>query len=140
MTDSGSGPQSGFKPAATRLAGSVVALVRARLELAAIELTEERQRLQVRLALLLAGVVLVVAALLALGFLLIAVYWDTHRVAAVLGVGVGALARGVGLIYVSQRPRQAGDGPFAATLAELDKDRALLAGRLADWAGSDGPH
>ncbi len=56
--------QPGLKSAAQRFAAHALALGRSRLELASVELAIERERLQLRLALLFAGVLLLVFAAL----------------------------------------------------------------------------
>ena len=118
----------GLRPALLRLVAGGLALARTRLEIAGVELAEERRRLASVVAFASAGAVLATLAVAALTLLVVAYYWDSHRYAAIAGVVVvyGALA---GLAFsraaaiVRRQPT-----PFAATIAEFEKDRAILAG------------
>ena len=111
---------------AARLWTGVLEAVHLRLELLALELGEERDRLG---ELLLSALVVVVALfmlLLSLNLALLAVLWDTHRV----GVAVGScafylvLAAAAGLYHRWRRRRRT--RPFAATAAVLAADERAL--------------
>lgn len=110
-----------------RLAESVVGLARTRGELAAIELVEERERLLLRLVLVIAGIVIVAFALLFAGALVIVLFWDTHRLAAIAGVAIVHLVAGAAMILRARAIGRSAPTPFSATLAELEKDRMRLA-------------
>ena len=119
---------AGLRPALLRLAAGGLALARTRLELAGVEWAEERRRLASVVALAAAGAVLATLAIAALTLFVVAYYWDTHRYAAIAGVTIvyGALAAFAfarAAAIVRRQPT-----PFAATIAELEKDRAILAG------------
>jgi uncharacterized membrane protein YqjE len=79
-----------------------------------------------------AGVFLTLALLL-LAFLVVVVFWDAHRIAAITGVTVLYAAVGLGALW-RLRTRQATAPPaFEATIAELRKDvEALRAGEKDD--------
>jgi uncharacterized membrane protein YqjE len=114
----------GVAATASRVAGSLAGLISARLELASLEWTEERDRLQLQWVLLLAGALLLALAVLTLGALVIIVFWDTHRIVATLAVALLYSASGALLLLrARQIGRQAGP-PFAATRIEFAKDRA----------------
>jgi uncharacterized membrane protein YqjE len=109
-----------------RLIGTVLGMLRSRLELASIDLEDE---IQWALGTLLAGAAAVMLASFALLFgvlAMVVLYWDTHRMAALLG-GAGAFALLAVSIAVSivrllrRKPRF-----LAATLAELEKDKKCL--------------
>lgn len=109
-------------------------IAQARLALIAVDLEVEFSRLMVLLA---AG--LVSAALLALASLfgaafVIAMYWDSHRLLAIGLVGAAYLVVGLTFGWLALRALNSGEGWFAATLAELDKDRALFDRGLASQA------
>ena len=127
MTEAESSPSGGLKTAATRAANSALTLLRTRLELASIELAQERERLYVRLALMFAAVLLMVFGVLGLGVLIVVYFWETHRIAAVLAPTLLCMLVGGLLFRKSQAVGQEGGLPFAATLAEFDKDRAAFA-------------
>ena len=117
-----------LKPALLRLVAGGLALARTRLELAGVEWAEERQRLASVLALAVAGAILATLAVAALTLFVVAYFWETHRYEAIAGVVVvyGALAAFAFVRAASIVRRQ--PTPFAATIAEFEKDRAILAG------------
>jgi uncharacterized membrane protein YqjE len=127
MHEGESNPSGGFKATATQAANSALSLLRCRLELASIELAEERERLYVRLALMFAAVLLMVFGVLGVGVLIVVYFWDTYRIAAVLVPTLLCIAAGAILLRKSKALGHAGGLPFAATLAEFDKDRAAFA-------------
>lgn len=115
--------------AAVRAFGAdVLALLRVRAELFGVELEESYARRK-RLAILGGVAVLFGAAALQLvALLVVAFFWDTHRLAAAAGVtlaygGVAAWA------YASFREAvRSAPPPFSATLAEFRKDLEMLRG------------
>jgi len=111
-----------------RIGSNLLAMLRTRLELAALELQEETQRLFGYLAWgIAAAFFAVVAVLLAILFILV-LFWDTHRLAAVGGMTVLFAAGSVfAALYVksslTNRP------PILAnTLAELRRDAQAIKG------------
>jgi len=119
---------AGLRPTLQRLVAGGIALARTRLELASVELAEERSRVTSIVALAVAGAVLATLALAALTLFVVAYYWDTHRFEAIAALVIvyGALAAFAFLRASSIVSRQ--PTPFAASIAELEKDRAILAG------------
>jgi uncharacterized membrane protein YqjE len=109
-----------------RLGASLLALGRIRLELLAIEVQEEKERVAALLlwsvlTALLIGVGAVFAAL----FVTVAL-WDTHRLAA---LGVSALLFVGGGLYGLSCIRRLASAPstlFEASIAELREDSAAL--------------
>lgn len=119
-------PPSDLKVAAQTAASSALGLLRTRLELASIEWAEERERLLTRLGLLFAALLLVIFGVLGLGALAAVYFWDSAREAAVIVPTALCIVTGLLLYYLSRRVGLQGALPFAATLAEFDKDRAAL--------------
>lgn len=123
------GPISGLFKSVAHLLATVVGVAQTRLELLSTELQEEVHRvaeimLWATIALLAAGLGLFMLALV-----IIFVYWDTHRLAASIGVTsvffLSAVIAGFML-----RAKVRGKPPLLdATLAELKKDRASLLGK-----------
>jgi uncharacterized membrane protein YqjE len=122
--DSGSGPRRSLRA----LGAHVLALARIRLELVAVELKEESQRQKelVRLAAL--CVLFLGVGLVMLGALVVVVFWDSYRVAALsvvtaayLGIGGWAFLR------LQDRLRNA-PPPLSGTVAELQQDLDLFRG------------
>jgi uncharacterized membrane protein YqjE len=130
MADSAAsaGPASQLLRSAVQLFGSVMTAAQTRAELLTTEVEEEIQRvarlLLLGFAALLAGIL---GALIA-GFIVVIIFWDTHRVAAalaVLGVFlVGAAACGLAV----RRELRARPRLLEATRAELARDVARLRG------------
>jgi uncharacterized membrane protein YqjE len=129
----GEGRVAGLKPATLRLLAGAVGLARTRLELASVELAEERERVTSVVALAAAGAILATLAVAALTLGIVAYFWDSYRFQAIgaLVVVYGALAAFAFLRARSIARRR--PTPFAATIAEFEKDRAILAGgRMQD--------
>jgi len=111
------------------LSVSLVSIVHTRLELLSTDIAEERDRFTSLL-------VLVLVALFCLGFgavllamLIVAVFWESHRLVALGGLTgffliAGAAVGWLAMHKVRTRPRL-----FAASLAELSKDRQHLTSR-----------
>jgi uncharacterized membrane protein YqjE len=119
------GPRLGiFRQAAALLAAALVT----RGELAALELTEARDRAGRWLALAVAGAVLLLAALLVAGLLVATLFWDSHRVAAIAAVALVYGAAGAGLIAVMVSQVRTAPPLLDATLTELRRDCVELAG------------
>lgn len=116
-----------MRPALARLADSVLAVAVTRGKLVSLEFAEERERLVRRLLLLALGSMLLSLAALFGGLLIVVAFWDTHRLLAILGTGLAFLAAGGWLLWRSGPSDRDGTPPFAATLAEFEKDRAWLA-------------
>lgn len=121
----------GISGALTRLSATLVSLVHTRAELASVELAEARERALARLILLVVAAVGFGFAALFASALVAVWFWETNRVAAIAGVtlfwaAVGAIA----MLRLGQR-RRSEPRPFAATLAELERDRAWLEARMA---------
>jgi len=105
-----------------RVGATLLSMVQTRLELAAVEVEEESQRLLGYFALVLLSLVLFGVAMLLLSLTIILVFWDSYRLQAALGLAVlfGAAAALVGLklkASFANRPRL-----LAATVGELNKD------------------
>ena len=128
MADLGTaaGPASQLLRSAVQLFGTVMEAAQTRAELLTTEVEEEIQRvarlLLLGFAALLAGIL---GALIA-GFVIVIVFWDTHRVGAALFVfGVFALAALICGLAV-RRELRAKPRLLEATRAELARDVARL--------------
>jgi len=115
-----------------RIGSNLLAMVRTRLELAAIELQEETHRLVGYLVWgVAAAFFAVVAVLLAILFVLV-LFWDTHRLLAI-GVMTGLFALLGLLAFFKLRGDLVTRPPLmAATLAELRKDAQAVKGEPID--------
>ena len=131
MSDGGSGQSTarGLSGAAARLGASLLGLLRTRLELASVELAEERDRVQQQLTLLVAAMATFMFALLFAATWIVVYFWDTSRLTAIAIVALVFAAAGVALLMLRSQAARAAPMPFAATIAEFERDRAALAGR-----------
>ena len=133
MTD-GTPPRvrRGLKGAAADLAAALVGLGHTRLELVAVEFEEVRARTTQNLALVMVAALCFAFALLAASLLVVVLFWDTHRIAALCGVTVVYALVGLLAVWRLAERRKRPAPAFAATLAELERDRAWLASRFGD--------
>lgn len=115
---------------------TLLAIAHTRGELLSTELQELQQRLLLQLAALLLALFLLGVGLIMAVLLIVVVFWDSHRVLA-LGLLTTLFLVGSGALLLSMRhmARRA-PRPFAATLAELAKDRAELTGVASRPPGS----
>lgn len=117
---------SSIKSSANRLANSALGLVRTRLELASVELAEELERLHTRLTMMFAGVLLILFGVLGVCVSLVIYFWESYRFLAILLPTLVCGLAGVLLLTRSKNLERADGLPFAATIAEFDKDREAL--------------
>ena len=119
-------PDSDLSPTVSRLWGSVLEGLHLRIELFSLELGEERRRLTGLALSALIAVFALFMVVLSLNLLLLALFWDTHRVAvAAASCALYVLLAAAAWIYHVRRSRRQAS-PFAATSAVLaDDERAL---------------
>ena len=130
MADSrdGAPPRPEFRTAAARFVNSALALAHTRVELASVELAEERERLKRSAMLIACAVFMLSFAVLGVAAWIVVYFWDTHRLEAIAVVTlVFALAGGFFLWRNAALAHESPE-PFSATLAELAKDRTWLTG------------
>lgn len=125
-------PPSGetLRGALAKFADAVLGLARTRIELAALEYTEERDRIGKQLAFLVIGLACLLFCLFFAAFAVIAYYWDTYRLQAILGVAAFFGVIGGVLLWRRAELSSTSPTPFAASVSELEKDRAALARTL----------
>lgn len=109
------------------LLGTCLGIAQTRLELLATELEEERLRLAKMLWYGFLILFFLGGGILLLTLLVIVAFWDSHRLMAL--ALAAAIYLGIALLCFVWLRRQAGHKPrlFAASLAELGKDRIELA-------------
>lgn len=129
MTDAAerSGGSDTLRGALARMADALLGLLRTRLELLSVEYTEERGRVGQQAALLLAGIGCLMFALFFAAGAVIAYFWDTYRLTAILAVAVCFGVLGGILLWRRAEIANTSPIPFASTVSELEKDRAALA-------------
>ena len=116
-----------LRGALAKLADAMLGLLRTRLELVSIEYTEERTRITQHLVLLLAGIGCLLFALLFVAILVIVFFWESYRFPAIIGVILFFAALGGAFLWRRAEMSRGAPLPFAATVAEIEKDRAALA-------------
>jgi uncharacterized membrane protein YqjE len=122
------GPATNLLRSATRLGGTLLAVVQTRVELLTTEISEDVER---GVRILLWGLVAVLAAVLGLllaGITLIIHFWDTHRMTAAIGVTaafllISAVAARVARARLHDKPKL-----LDATRTELRRDVTALRG------------
>ncbi|HBI71275.1 MAG TPA: hypothetical protein DDZ22_20330 [Massilia sp.] len=111
-----------------RIGATLLAMVRTRLALAAVEAQEEAQRVLGFAAWTLFAAFLGAGAFMLVALFVIVLFWDTHRLLAIGGMA-GLFALAAVSILARVRAAFAARPPMmAATLAELNKDIAFIKG------------
>ncbi len=111
------------------LTRSLIALIRTRAELLAIELAEEKERRKEMLILAVLGALFLALGVQLLAFLVVVVLWDTYRIAAISGVTALYLGIAAWAFWRLRTKWRDSPSPFAATLEELGKDMDAMQGR-----------
>ena len=121
-----------LRGAVGRLATAMFELGRTRLELAAVEFEEARARAAENLVLVLIAAAAFAFAVLVASMLVVVLFWDTYRIAALCGVTLFYLVIGLVALWRLSAHKKASAPAFSATLAELERDRVFLATRFED--------
>jgi uncharacterized membrane protein YqjE len=137
------GGLSGLLAALQNLAASLLAILQTRLELISVEVEEEWLRLAGFFVLGLICLFCASMAILLLTALVIAVFWDTYRIQAMV-VLVLAFALAGALVWRTLTTRFRNKPAFlGATLAELGRDSEQLRGQSSEqpreqpWSAGD---
>ena len=134
----GGGPAERLLRLGERLLSLLVEAGRTRAELLAVEFAIEKVRLVQLIAM---GLVFGICVLLGLAFasvLVIACFWDTHRLAAIAAVTAFYAVVAITLAVTIMRRLQDGPPPFVNTLDTLQRDYTAMQERLRR-AKSDDP-
>ena len=126
-------PRRDLRGAVGRLATALLDAGRTRIELATVEFEEARARATDSLVLVLVAAAAFAFALLAVSLLVVVLFWDTYRIAALVGMTLVYLLIGVVALWRLSEHKKADPPAFAATLAELERDRAFLASRFKEY-------
>jgi uncharacterized membrane protein YqjE len=120
---------AGLRGSLRSLGSTLLELVRARVELIAIELGEERQRTARNLALAAVAMLFLATGVLLAALLVVFVFWDTHRVLAAGSMTLLCLSIGMVALVRLRALQRSAPSPFAGTMDEFAKDLELLRGR-----------
>jgi uncharacterized membrane protein YqjE len=124
-----SGPRDEGPAGAFRALGAdLLALLRVRAELLGVELEEGNARRKRMIALAGIGVLFGAVTLQLVAVLVVALFWDTHRLAAAIGVTVVYAGIAVWAFATFREIARNAPPPFSATLAEFRKDLEMLRG------------
>jgi len=129
MSDPKPGGSGGLFDSLKGLAASLIAIVHTRLDLLSTELEEERARLASVLVMLFVALFCIGIGVVLLVFLIVAAFWESHRLLALAGLTVFFLVGGVTAIGFARHRLRTKPKLFAASLAELSKDREHLVQR-----------
>jgi uncharacterized membrane protein YqjE len=110
------------------LGATLLALIGARAELIAIELQEETGRARQKLVLLTVAALFLAMGLLLAAFLVVVLFWDTHRMLAAGGVTLFYFCIGGWALVSLREMNRNSPPPFAATLGEFANDLKMLRG------------
>lgn len=119
-------PSPKFLESLRNLTSSMVSMVQTRLELASVELAEERTRLMKVALLACFGLVFFGMALMTFTILVAILFWETYRWQAIGAIVVIYLVCMAACLLTARRMVRNAPPLFADTLAELDKDREML--------------
>lgn len=124
--DTGSASSPGLLGSLRGFADNLLGSAHDRLELLAVELQEEKQRLIQVFIWISAIVFLAMLALVFASMAIVVLLWDTHRIAVVCSLAAIYLIALLGVVlgfrnYLRRQPK-----PFAATLGELRADRECI--------------
>lgn len=109
-----------------RVVAGALELAQVRLELIATELQQEKLRLIAVLVWSAVAILLLGIGLLMVALLVLALFWDSHRLAALIGLIVAFLGAAALAWRRARAQLDAPNGPFALSLAELRRDRGGL--------------
>ena len=115
-----------FLDSLRNLGGSIVSMLQTRLELASVELAEERTRLMKVALLACFGLVFFGMALMTFTLLIAILFWETYRWQAIGAIVMFYVACAAACLLVARHKVRSAPPLFESTLAELDKDREML--------------
>jgi uncharacterized membrane protein YqjE len=105
---------------------SLVGIVHTRLELLSTDIAEEREYLITLLVLVLLALFCLGVGVVLLAMLIVVAFWDSHRLLALGGVTGVFLIASAGMAWFALHKTRTRPRLFAASLAELSKDRQHL--------------
>jgi uncharacterized membrane protein YqjE len=129
MSEQTPGEGRGLLESLKGLVANLIALAHTRLDLLSTDLEEERAHLVSVLTMLLVALFSLGMGIVLLVILVAVAFWDSHRLLALAGLTGFFLAGGVATLGWARRRLRNKPKLFAATLAELAKDRQQLTHR-----------
>jgi uncharacterized membrane protein YqjE len=126
MQPGGDAGGSGLLGSVRRLGATLLGMVQTRLELLSTETEEHVVRLSRSCVLAACALMLVTLGLLVATLFVLILFWDTHRLAAAAALALMYLGGGIAMALYARREARSQPRLFAASLAELAKDRHEL--------------
>lgn len=126
MAEKTPGGSKGLFESLTVLATTLVAIAHTRLDLLSADLEEDREHLLSLLVLTLAALFCLGVGVVLATILLVAAFWDTHRLLVLGSLAGFFLAVGMAAWRFAMRKARTKPRLFAASLLELLKDRQQL--------------
>lgn len=108
------------------LSASLIGIVHTRLELLSTDIAEEREHLIAFLLLALLALFCLGVGVLLLALLIVVAFWESHRLVALGGLTGLFLIAGAGMAWLALHKARTRPRLFAASLAELSRDRQHL--------------
>lgn len=124
------GESRGLIESLTTLAATLVAIAHTRLDLLSTDLEEWREHVLSLLVLSLVALFCLGVGVVLAAILLVAAFWETHRLAALGALAGFFLAVGMAAWRFSMHKARTKPRLFAASLSELCKDGQQLGSRL----------
>jgi uncharacterized membrane protein YqjE len=125
-----SGPAASLLQSAVRLGGTLLGVLQVRSELLTTEVEQEIERGAKVLLLGFATLLASILGLLVAGFVVVIVFWDTHRIAAAVGVLTAFVATAVGCGLALRREVKNRPKFLGGSRDELARDIEHLRRRL----------
>jgi uncharacterized membrane protein YqjE len=107
----------------------LISMLGTRLELAALDSEAHVQATLLAVLKGLAALVLALVSFTFIGVMVIVIFWDTHRIAAAVGVLAAYASLAAMLALAARAGWKSRPAAFAATLRELELDREAFRGR-----------
>jgi len=120
---------------ARRFLATTLAMGQVRLELAGIELADERDRLIRIAACGFLGAFALAVSLVSLTILVAVAFWDSARLPALIAITLVWMGIGFGALWRAQNMARVAPPPMSLTLAELRRDLEALRKAI----GGEGP-
>jgi len=129
MSEKTPGGSQGLLESLTAMAATLVAVVHTRLALLSADVEEDRAHALSLLVLALAALFCLGVGVVLAAILLVVAFWDTHRLLVLGSLAGFFLAAGMAAGMFALHKARTKPRLFAASLAELFKDRQQLAAR-----------
>jgi uncharacterized membrane protein YqjE len=126
MAEESQAASGGLLESLRNLSVSLVSIIHTRLELLSTDISVEREQLTTFLILVLVALGCAGIGVVLLAILIVVAFWETHRLLALAGLTGVFLMGGVGLGGYAMHRVRTKPRLFAASLAELSKDRQQL--------------